>query len=726
MRIKDTFITKFRRLLNHKIFLWLILFTLGVVLYTSMYSNVKPEKLNIKKLEVAEKTIRSPITVEDVEKTEEKKREAEELVKPVYVVKQEYMENRVDLVSSIFDAAIEVHDQVQAMEKENLQEAQVEDEENPPVEEISLNEKVDMLKERLTETIVNDLSPSTLHALVNHSKNDLQIAKDATVTAVQKVMSTRIPATEVENAKKKVEDEIRYISLPLSLKNATIELGRYAIIQNEFYSPEKTEEAREQAVENVEPVRILQGQVIVEEGELVTNEIYRQLEIVGLINTEDSVIPFIGLGLFVSLIICFIYFYFSNTHLREKNKRISIFAAVLLFAIVFMKALSWIPINNFDIAYLFPAAMGGMLIRIVLDEKQSVVSTVILSLCATIIFNGESSGVFHISAGLYTLISGLSGIIFLTNQNRRSKIFEAGLFVSFVNMATLASFMFMQNLQFADTLQYIMYFTQGIISGIGSSVLTIGLLPFLEASFGILSSIKLIELSNPNHPLLKKILTEAPGTYHHSVMVANLSEAACEAIGANGLLARVGSYYHDIGKTKNPNFFVENQINIGNPHDHLPPEKSKDIIISHTTDGANLLRKYRMPKEIIDIAQQHHGTSLLKYFYFKAKNNGLEVKEEDFRYPGPKPQTKEAAIISIADSVEAAVRSMKNPTLEQIATTIHTIIQDKLADQQFNECDITLKELAIVEKTLNNTLHGIFHHRIEYPTFKDGDSANEG
>lgn len=181
------------------------------------------------------------------------------------------------------------------------------------------------------------------------------------------------------------------------------------------------------------------------------------------------------------------------------------------------------------------------------------------------------------------------------------------------------------------------------------------------------------------------------------------------------MLARVGCYYHDIGKTKRPQFFIENQMNIENPHDRLPPHTSKNIIIAHATDGAETLRKHRVPKEIVDIAEQHHGTTLLKYFYHKAKQNGLEANDEEFRYPGPKAQTKEAAVIGIADSVEAAVRSMSHPTNEQIESIVRNIISDRLQDGQMNECDITLKELETVAHTLCETLKGIFHSRIEYP-----------
>jgi putative nucleotidyltransferase with HDIG domain len=255
-----------------------------------------------------------------------------------------------------------------------------------------------------------------------------------------------------------------------------------------------------------------------------------------------------------------------------------------------------------------------------------------------------------------------------------------------------------------------------LFSGTVSAVLAIGLMPFFETGFGILSTMRLIELSNPNHPLLRKILTETPGTYHHSVMVANLSDAACEAIGANGLLARVGSYYHDIGKTKRPRFFIENQMNMENPHDKISAQLSKTIIISHATDGAETLRKHRMPKEIVDIAEQHHGTTLLKYFYHKAcQNSEKEIMESEFRYPGPKARSKEAAIIGIADSVEAAVRSMSHPSSQRIEAIVNSIIKDRLQDGQLDDCDLTMKELDTVSKSLCETLQGIFHSRIEYP-----------
>ena len=242
----------------------------------------------------------------------------------------------------------------------------------------------------------------------------------------------------------------------------------------------------------------------------------------------------------------------------------------------------------------------------------------------------------------------------------------------------------------------------------------------------MLSPLRLLELSNPNHPLLRKLLIETPGTYHHSVIVGNLAEAAAEAIGADGLLCRVGAYYHDLGKTKRPQFFIENQLHTDNPHDKLSPNLSKSIIISHARDGYEILRKHNIPTPICDIAAQHHGTTLLKYFYHKAREqcDGTEVLEADYRYPGPKAQFKEAAIVGIADSVEAAVRSLARPTPERVENMVRKIIRDRLEDGQFNECDLTLKELDLIARSICETLQGIFHSRIKYPDEKQGKGVN--
>lgn len=707
------YFVQIRNLLDYTFFRVLFFLVLGLVLFLSMYSNVKPEKMNLSLFSVADKTIRSPGTVEDKNSTEKKRQDAIDQVQDVYTLKKEYTQNRVDLISSIFDAAAEINDEVNT-ELKNKDTSEV----KPSQEMQQLDdEKISKLKGKLTENVTKDLSDSVFLGLVQASKDELSIAKDLTVTAINKVMAKRISTDEVENAKKKVEEELKYSALNSTLKSATIELGRYAIIQNEFYDPVATEDLRKQAAESIEPVKILQGQIIVEEGELINPEIYRQLKLVGLLDNEKSYKPFIGLSFMIIIILSAIYYYFYQIKVQTEKRQTNLllFGIIFILSIFILKLISTLQILNYSgIGYLFPAAMAGMLIKILIDEKLAIFMSIILAVCGSIVFNEGITGTMNFSEGIYILFSGLAGILFLSSHNQRSKILQAGSFSAAVNLITIWALMFIPNGQFSG-LEYGYYFLTALVSGIASAVLTIGLLPFFEASFGILSTMRLIELSNPNHPLLRKILMEAPGTYHHSVMVANLAESACEAIGANGLLARVGSYYHDIGKTNRPNFFIENQMHLENPHDRLSPEKSASIIIAHVTDGSNVLRKYHMPKEIIDIAEQHHGTSLLKFFYHKALQNDEEIKEDAFRYPGPKAQSKESAVVGIADSVEAAVRSLSQPTPVLIETLVKKIVSDRLQDGQLNECDLTLKELDTVAHTLCETLKGIFHSRIEYP-----------
>jgi cyclic-di-AMP phosphodiesterase PgpH len=717
-----------KKLLDLTFFRVLFFLVIGIVLFVTMYNNVKPEKLDISPLTVAEKTIRSPGTVEDKESTEKKRQEALDQVKDVYTLKKEYSSNQVDLITSIFNSATEVNNEIKAELKKKTEEISMNNEndtdtdavEQIEVSEPSINEEVTILKSKLPERLTKDLSDQVFVALVQASNDELSIAKDLTVTAINNVMSKRISADDVENAKKNLEEELKFAPLNTDLRNASTELGRYAVIQNEFYDPIATEELRKQAADNVEAVKILQGQIIIEEGKLIRQEEYRQLELVGLLDTEKSFKPLIGLIILITIILTALYYYFylMKTEPEKRHANLLMFGIIFILTLAILKITSMLQIFNYSgIGYLFPAAMGGMLVKILIDEKLAIHTSIIFAVCGSVLFNEGVSGTLNFSVGIYILFSGLAGILFLSEQNQRSKILQAGSLAAIVNLFTIWALMFLPNGQFTG-LEYGYYILTAVFSGIGSAVLTMGLLPLFEASFGILSTMKLIELSNPNHPLLRKILMEAPGTYHHSVMVANLADAACEAIGANGLLARVGCYYHDIGKTRRPNFFIENQMHVENPHDRLQCDKSANIIISHVTDGVEILKKYHMPKEIIQIAEQHHGTTLLKFFYHKAIQNGEDVKEEDYRYPGPKAQTKESAVIGIADSVEAAVRSLGQPTPEAIESIVKNIIADRLQDGQLNECDLTLKELETVAHSFCETLKGIFHSRIEYPEMK--------
>ncbi|MBI3890037.1 MAG: HDIG domain-containing protein, partial [Candidatus Wallbacteria bacterium] len=247
----------------------------------------------------------------------------------------------------------------------------------------------------------------------------------------------------------------------------------------------------------------------------------------------------------------------------------------------------------------------------------------------------------------------------------------------------------------------------------------LGMMPLLENSFNVITTTKLQELLNPNHPLLAKLIREAPGTYHHSVNVAALAEAAAEEVGADPVLAKVAAYYHDLGKTKRPYFFIENQIGGVNYHDNLSPHLSRLIIHSHTKDGVEIAKKFSIPKCITDVMLEHHGTDLVAYFFHRARQDGDpasgDVEEQTFRYSGPKPQTREAAIVMMCDGVEAASRTLKKPTPANVEALVTKILNDHFADGQFNECDITKRDLELIQARISKTLTSMFHNRISYP-----------
>ncbi|AZB43669.1 HD family phosphohydrolase [Bacillus sp. FJAT-42376] len=717
MTKKRTGLKKQIDLINQYRFLHYILYVLfGIILFAALYGNVKPQNLDIKLLDISKQTLYSPISVTDMQETERKKREAYQEVPDQYRLVEEYSESRVEIVNFIFNSAIEVNQG--PILKENDETApKGEEEKASEVKPLTESEKSSLLEDKLSDGLKQKISKDTLLPLLGASPEELKLAKESVVTTVNKVMGKEITTDKLGEAKQQVEKELQYTPLTSEMLQSAIRIGQYAVIPNYIYDDKATKEKRQQAADSVKESLIKQGQIIVSEGQPITPDVYHKLEIAGLINNKQSFKPFLGLSVFVLLTVSVLIYYFENQRNASEKKNLSLLLFVLVFIIslLFMKAISLF--QQLDIAYIgliVPAAMGPMLIKLLISERQAILSSIILSVCGSIVFNEGITGTFNFNMGIYYLAGCLAGVLFLNKHNLRSRILQAGLFVALINILMISALTMIQNGNYSN-LEFGSYVIMAAVSGLAASVLVMGFQPFFETGFGLLSTMRLIELSNPNHPLLRKILTETPGTYHHSVMVANLSESACEAIGANGLLARVGAYYHDIGKTKRPQYFIENQMKMDNPHDKLSPQLSKNVIIAHASDGAEMLRKHKMPKEFVDIAEQHHGTSLLKYFYYKAKERGDEILEEEFRYPGPKPQTREIAVISIADSVEAAVRSMSSPTPERIQKLVRGIIADRLQDGQLNECDLTLKELDIVAKSFCESLKGIFHSRIEYP-----------
>ncbi|MDD3889079.1 MAG: HDIG domain-containing protein, partial [Syntrophomonadaceae bacterium] len=362
------------------------------------------------------------------------------------------------------------------------------------------------------------------------------------------------------------------------------------------------------------------------------------------------------------------------------------------------------------LGYLAPVAAGSMLIAILLDNRLAYFLTMIMALYVGLLSDGNQL-FFAITA----FVGGSVGVFQVYRLNQTSDLARSGLYVALANIASIITLTLIEGNINLTVLSVGMIL--GAVNGILSAVLMIGALPYLETTFSITSMIKLLELSNPNHELLKRELLEAPGTYHHSLMVGNLAEASAESIGANPLLVRVGAYYHDIGKVKRPEYFVENQRGFENPHEKIAPALSALIITSHVKEGVELAREAHLPQVIIDFIEQHHGTGLAKYFYSRALEEDREgiISEESFRYEGPKPQSKEVALVMLADSVEAAVRSLDAPTQTKIESMVRKIIRDKLNDGQLELCDLTFKDLDTIARSFCKILEGIYHKRIEYP-----------
>jgi hypothetical protein len=399
----------------------------------------------------------------------------------------------------------------------------------------------------------------------------------------------------------------------------------------------------------------------------------------------------------------------------KNNKKIYLHLGLLLvIVIVATKAI----VDYSSISYYFiPVAAIGMLTVVLFENLElGLVMIISSSLLSGLIAKN------NFSLGLILFIGGIVGILSIWRARRRSKIIWAGLYIGIVQLFCILLISFQNSLfKFNDIFRT--YAAPIISSGIVASFIVIGSLPIFEYLFKVVTNISLLELSDFNHPLLRKMILEAPGTYQHSLLVGNLAEAAAEVIGANSLLARVGAYYHDIGKIEKAEYFSENQMHIRSKHDKLQPSMSRLIITSHIKEGVELAQRYKLNPVIIEFIQQHHGTSMIYYFYRRAMEDAEldeKVQEEGFRYPGPKPQRKEIAIVLLADAVEAACRSLLEPTHERIKELVRKIINNKFIDGQLDECDLTLRDIEMISSVFSRILSAIYHSRVRYPEENNG------
>ncbi|MGA1844297.1 MAG: HD family phosphohydrolase [bacterium] len=531
---------------------------------------------------------------------------------------------------------------------------------------------------------------------------------------------------DLEGAKKLVETKQQSL-LPddQKLQEKVIAILHGIISPNLTFNLSETRARMERARQAVKPAffHIKKGEMIIREGERAKLDQVEKLNaLMDVKKSEQVVQTIIGLILIVGLSLMILFILLKRFHLKPVSslKNLLLISLSIIITIFLMRVgvfiaqglhstIQIIPVSSYY--YAFPFAAAAFIVAILLDAQIAVVVAAIVAILSGILLNRDLG--FFILA----FLGSLGGIYLLSLKKNRASIVQSGLIVGLVNVGIVIPLDLIQGTLFSLTGLFDIFF--GFLGGISVMALVLALMPLMEWLFQVTTDVRLLELLNLNQPLLRRLAIEAPGTYHHCIVVANLAEAACEAINANSLLARVAAYYHDIGKVKMPRYYIENQMNYRNEHENLSPSMSGLILSSHVKDGMELGRKYKLNKPIIDIIQQHHGTALIKYFYAKAKEmkakDGQEVKEEDYRYPGPKPQTKEAGIVMLADAVEATSRTLTDPRPSRIQGMIQNTINNIFRDGQLDECELTLKDLHQIASSFNLILTGIFHPRIVYP-----------
>jgi putative nucleotidyltransferase with HDIG domain len=541
------------------------------------------------------------------------------------------------------------------------------------------------------------------------------------------------PFYDLESARQHLSEIIDQLTTKEGGSEISDTIERFAqllIRPNITFNKRETELRKDETKKSVNPIyfKVKKGEMIVREGEKI-NPIHllkleteakskRSFPIRGMV----SMIVMIGVLLALSYVIILRR---SNTF-KADSKSLIFISLTLLFMFLFVRGYNIVAeeiargFSFFNIQVLLfalPISLGAILVSIFLGLDVAIAFSLIISILASIIMEGR------VEFFIYFLIGSLLAAYGVRNCRERMVLIKTGMRVGLLNIFIALSIQTLSGIPYSPAVAISVI--SGFLGGILAGVIATGFLPLIEMAFGFTTDIKLLELASLDQPILKDLMVKAPGTYHHSVIVSNMVEATAENIHCNPLLAKVSAYYHDIGKINKPLYFVENQVRGDNRHEKLAPSMSSLILISHVKDGVELAKQNRLGKEIIDIVQQHHGTSLISYFYQKAKEQikqikkkegkSTPVKEENFRYPGPKPQTKEAGLVLVADKVEAASRTLVDPTPARIQGMVQKIINNVFSDGQLDECELTLKDLNQVAKSFTKTLSGIFHSRIEYP-----------
>ncbi|MGM0655154.1 MAG: HD family phosphohydrolase [Thermodesulfobacteriota bacterium] len=608
--------------------------------------------------------------------------------------------------------------------------------------QILFNEK---FSEEITEHLTAIIDTILTNGVVSNKEILLaEEEKGITLRTIQSNKERVIADLKVFYGPDQAKTMVRVVGQPIlkginySLANLIVDICQRLLRPNITLNKNETKKRIREAQAGIKPTlyQIKAGEMIIREGERVD-----ELKLIKLnalseqIEGKDVIMTIIGICMFTSLLLIVIYFLYLKNHPklgRYMNKHMTFLTLGLLLYIGFTELAVYIAhtsnpeisgqIASNAIYMVVPVSAAAMLTCIFLGFDIALYFSLILCSLCTISFGCE----FQVF--LFFFLSSITAAYWIKERNERHHFIVAGFKLAVFNgclAIALGFFMPSQVLPWGILLKQV---TMAVGGGVFAAILTVGFTPLIEVLFNYTTAAKLLEFSNLDQPLIKKLMIEAPGTYNHSVIVATLAEAAASAIHADSLKAKVMAYYHDIGKLDKTMYFIENQSDGRNRHDKLSPSMSALILIGHVKKGVEMAKKYKLGNEIVEGISQHHGTSLIKYFYNKSLKAGNEkINEDDFRYPGPKPQTREAGIVMLADVAEAATRALERPTPSRIKGRVKELINDIFADGQLEECEMTLKDLHQIAKSFNTILTSIYHNRIEYtdkPQDKKQDKKN--
>ena len=660
-----------------------------VMTYTALlailFFGVLPEQVNIKVGMPAPTQIKATKDVQDTVTTEANRELAAAAVEASY---KSVDPTVVDRVISNLTACFSALEQVQL----DYTEAQIDAMTDAEIAALVQTLPVTLTREQLLALTRSD--EETVNAVFADAKSALQAALVSTIPQGQESMTVRAISTSLMQSH---FDHQGLVQIAVLAVEANIE-------PNMLIDEEITEENRQKARDEVQPIIYVKDQEIVSEGSIVTEAQYAMISALGILDEGDFDLKLlVGVAVLAAAALVSVGLYLRR-FLPDLLKNVKQMALLSLIIVITMGlCLVLRSINSF----FMPTLLSMLLVTLLIDGRLAVFVFLDVSLMTAML--AQSASVTYVVL-LMTLSAPIVLLLFEKRMLRTTTLL-AGLVTGVIGFALTLAVGFVNSVDVSDALNHAL-FAGG--SCIISAAMCIGIQPLLEWLFNLATNSRLIELSNPNQPLLRQLLLEASGTYHHSIIVANLAEAACNAIGANGLLARVGSYYHDVGKLKRPMYFKENQMG-DNPHDRTDPRVSAAILTAHPRDGAAMAQKARLPQPVIDIIRQHHGDSPVMYFYDKAQKQFDATDISSFRYEGPRPQTREAATVMLADTIEAATRAMPNPDPDKINALIRKLVRGKLNDGQLDQCPLTFSDIDRICSAFSTVLSGVFHERIEYP-----------